>query len=148
MRDVGILIWVAFLIVGVIGSISSSIRKQRPPASPAPIPPQWGPRTGLPAQPAPSPPPAQVSVQQQRLAQVLQSLAAQTPPQPVAPRPPPPPRPAPALPSKPKIEPPHSAPEPARRRPIFQGPSELVRAVIAAEVLGKPRGLSDEYFPH
>jgi hypothetical protein len=29
---------------------------------------------------------------------------------------------------------------------LFGGRPELVRAVIAAEVLGKPRALSDEYY--
>ena len=28
MRDIGILVWVAFLIIGVISSIVSSLRKQ------------------------------------------------------------------------------------------------------------------------
>jgi hypothetical protein len=31
-------------------------------------------------------------------------------------------------------------------RPLFADRREIVRAVIAAEVLGKPRALSDEYW--
>jgi hypothetical protein len=63
------------------------------------------------------------------------------PPRPVAPRPAPP-RPVPAPRSEPLAAPvTHSV----RRRSPFGTGSELVRAVIAAEVLGKPRGLNDEY---
>ncbi len=43
MRDVGILIWVVFLIVGVVGSMVSSARRQvasRAEPKSAPVPPQ------------------------------------------------------------------------------------------------------------
>ncbi|MFY9718819.1 MAG: hypothetical protein WAK16_04165, partial [Candidatus Cybelea sp.] len=43
MRDIGLLIWVIFLIVGVVGSMSSKIRRMnagRGPASLQPPPPQ------------------------------------------------------------------------------------------------------------
>jgi len=35
---------------------------------------------------------------------------------------------------------------PPQRPRLFEGRGDLVRAVIAAEVLGKPRALSDEPF--
>jgi hypothetical protein len=36
---------------------------------------------------------------------------------------------------------------PRRPRRFFAGRRGIVQAVIAAEVLGKPRALGDEYFP-
>jgi len=122
MREVGTLVWVVLIIVGVVGSMISSVRRQlRAQQSPAPAARQYQ-RT---------PPPGQ-----------------QSRPAPLAPppgRPVPPPRPQPATPveTTPQ-EDPRGAPAASRRR-LFPQKDELVRAVIAAEVLGKPRALSDEY---
>jgi len=186
MRDVGILIWVVFLIVGVVGSMVSSARRQvasRAESKSAPVPPQWQPTQGQAPQ---GPPPSQGrrvtsfavpvsagdtassarsallrqlsqsqgqgdSAARQRVVQTLLAqvqgqapAAAPPPPAPAPPAPPrpPPPRPAPA----PRAEP-AAAPEPPRPRPrsLFGTGPELVRAVIAAEVLGKPRAFNDEY---
>lgn len=132
MRDVGILVWVGFLVIGVIGSMVSSARRQAAAGAP-------GRR--------PQVPPATAAAAQQRLVQALQARAqaqVQAPassPRPSQPRPAPP-RPAPAPRSDPAAPPPG---HPARRRSFFGSGPELVRAVIAAEVLGKPRGLNDEY---
>ena len=178
MRDVGILIWVIFLVIGVVGSMVSSARRQvaaRTEQKTAPVPPQWQPPQGQ------STPGRQVtsfvvpvakgdtvssgrsallrqlgeaapfnSAQGDNAArqQLVKTLMAQVqgqapgPPPPPAPPRPPPPKPAPA----PRIEPP-AAPETHKPRPrsLFGTGPELVRAVIAAEVLGKPRGLNDEY---
>jgi hypothetical protein len=138
MRDVGILVWVVLLIVGVIGSMISSLRRQaqgqltqlqRPPLA-------QGPR------PAPAPeqlPPWLEGMLAQIPAPATRVSARPAPPQPK----PVPPAPAPA----PAVEHPHPQVEPAARRRFFPARRDVVRAVIAAEVLGKPRGLSDEYFP-
>jgi len=137
MRDVGILVWVGFLVIGVIGSMVSSARRQAAAGA-------QGRR--------PQVPPATAAAAQQRLVQALQARAqaqVQAPassPRPAQPRPAPPrpapPRPAPAPRSEPAPAPPAHT---ARQRSFFGSGPELVRAVIAAEVLGKPRGLNDEY---
>jgi|SRR5580700_4699095 hypothetical protein len=128
MREIGVVIWVVLLIVGVIGSMTSSLRKQRQErATPRPRP-----RPPLPA--------------------ALQRLAMQAAPAEPAPATSSratPSRAAPPSPSRAAGTTPH-APEPAAKperigRRLFGNRGDLVRAVIAAEVLGKPRGLSDEY---
>ena len=120
MRDVGILVWVAFLIVGIVGSMVSSLRKQAQQAQQA----QQAPRPAVAVPPEWLPP---------------ESAAR---PQTVS-------KPWPAA-AMPAPEAPH-AETGARarhgRHRLFAGRQAWVRAVIAAEVLGKPRGLSDEYSP-
>ncbi|MBV8529982.1 MAG: hypothetical protein JO104_01575 [Candidatus Eremiobacteraeota bacterium] len=108
MRDVGILVWVLFLIVGVVGSMVSSLRR----------------------------------AQQRALASAVQRPASSAAP----PAPAPPRRAAPAAPRPLAVaqEHPHPGQLTTRRR-LFANKPEIVRAVIAAEVLGKPRGLTDEY---
>jgi hypothetical protein len=129
MRDVGILIWVGLLIVGVIGSMVSSLRRQgQARTTPRPQTPQQ----------APAPP-----IWAQRIA------ATMAPPQQPSRPPRPLPRSAPA-PTPPERVVQHEA-RPAsgverRQRRLFAGKNEIVRAVIASEVLGKPRALNDEYF--
>lgn len=130
MRDIGILVWVAFLIVGVVGSIVSSIRKQiaKQQAVGQPlrrIPAQW------------QPPPGQLPQWVQQIAaQVAPPRAVAAPP--VAPKPAPPP---PAV-----VDHPHELPGASRgTRRLFRDRKAIVQAVIAAEVFGKPRGLRDEY---
>lgn len=125
MRDLGTLVWVVLVFVGVVSSMVSTIRKQaqaqRPAAGSAPPREPRRVRFVVPAPPTAAP----------------QSVA----PSPVAPAKPPPARPEP----RPLV---HPAEEPrAKRAPFFAGKGQLVRAVIAAEVLGKPRGLRDEHFP-
>jgi hypothetical protein len=163
MRDVGILIWVVFLVIGVVGSMVSSARRQL-----AAKPPEHRQLSFVVRQPSDSAT-AEVSAprytgEPHGLVEALQAVQAraQAParspgllsarpaaPRPVAARPVAPrpvvPRAAPPRPA-PRSEPP-AAPEAhrARRRSPFGSGSELVRAVIAAEVLGKPRGLNDEY---
>ncbi len=115
MRDIGILIWVALLIVGVVGSMTSRIRSQR-------------------------------QMQAQRVPQ--RSQAQQPPPTPARPvptRPTPARQPAPPLPrvGSETAQAVKSAATPAAKR-LFGNRRDLVRAVIAAEVLGKPRAFGDE----
>jgi hypothetical protein len=130
MRDVGILVWVALVVIGVIGSMVSSLR-----------------RAGQ-GQAQPRPPGQPVQLREARLPDWARQVVAAMPqppaatPRPAAPPPPPPPKPAPKLAPLPE----HAGlPHQARRRHFFAGKSEIVRAVIAAEVLGKPRAFNDEY---
>ena len=130
MRDVGILVWVVLLVVGVIGSMVSSLRKAQAQAQarPAQSRPQQVVQAGLP------------DWARQVVAAMPQPSAAKQ--RPTAPPPPPPPKPAAKLAPLPEhAELPHQS----RRRHFFAGKSEIVRAVIAAEVLGKPRAFNDEY---
>jgi hypothetical protein len=175
MRDVGILIWVVFLIVGVVGSMVSSARRQvaaRAEPRSAPVPPQAQPtpqgrqgtsfvvpvtqgdtassaRSALLRQLSESQAQGDNSVARQRLVQTLlaQAQAPAAAPPTAAPAPPVPPRPPPFKPAPVRRNEPPAAPEVQRPkpRPLFGTGPDLVRAVIAAEVLGKPRGLHDEY---
>ena len=123
MRDVGIIIWVIFLIVGVVGSMVSKVRR----LGDAQTAPQPGRRPSRP-------------------------VVRLSPPQPASPVSPPAPGPR-AQVRKPAPQPaathlPGQEAVPKTKLRLFATGSQLVRAVIAAEVLGKPRGLGDEYFPH
>ena len=162
MRDIGGLIWLIFIVVGVISSIVQSARKQqaarqaRQPTVSAPRPVPQGAAT----QPLAAAP-KQVRVVTQsgnvspQVARLLEQFAAAA--QATAPQPPPQPAPQP----KPKPVPPPAAPpvesaqtaaqafvtaRPSRPHVarLFGDKRALVRAVIAAEVLGKPRALRDE----
>jgi hypothetical protein len=138
MRDTFLLLWVGFLVVGVIGSIVSSIRKQtqqgqaarKPPRR---IPTQW-------QAPAAQMPPAQMTEWVQRVtAPIAPPQPPRAAPRAVVPKPAPPAQ---------ALELPHDFPaarHPARPH-LFRDRKTIVQAVIAAEVLGKPRALRDEYF--
>jgi hypothetical protein len=146
MRDVGILIWVVLLIVGVCGSMISSIRRQMQSAqTPGPSPQRA--QAAAPPQPpggAPVPQPPQW----------VQRVLAQTQQPSVPPRT----APRPQTPSKPRAQAapvrqtqpidshaPHAIPSDTIGSRLFANKRSLVRAVIAAEVLGKPRAFNDEY---
>jgi hypothetical protein len=135
MRDIGILIWVAFLVIGVIGSMISSLRKAAAARPQAAVPPQWRPQ-----QPAPEPRDARLPDWAQQVMAAMPQPQARSQPRPAPP--PPPPKPAPRA-APPAAQ--HEAPHQPRRRRFFGGKDEIVRAVIAAEVLGKPRAFNDEY---
>lgn len=121
MRDIGIVIWAILLIVGVIGSIASKVRGIRTVSSGQPR--AAGARlAAMRALQGPAAPQATVTV-----------APAATVSRPPTPRM--------AAPSPPE----HRETRAAFR---FPGRTELARAVIAAEVLGKPRALRDEYSPH
>jgi hypothetical protein len=130
VRDVGLVVWVALLFIGVVGSMISSLRRQAQPRPQA--------RGELPQRR--EMPPVELAPQLRRV--IVQAPASPAPQR----KPPPVPGPAGA-------PPPIAAPPPghdvilrgARRRRLFSHRGDIVRAVIAAEVLGKPRGLSDEY---
>jgi hypothetical protein len=142
MRDVGILIWVALLVIGVIGSMRRQLKAaQRTSGGPATLRGPTAPAASPPASPGP------VSVASADVAPWLQRIvsAMPQPPATVAPKPPPPrpppPRPAPA----PVQEHRQVGPSP-RRRGLFARPGSVAQAVVTAEVLGKPRAFNDEYF--
>ncbi len=124
MRDVGILVWVGLLIVGVVGSMISSLRK--------------GTRAQLQQQPLPPGQPGPSAVLRRVLPQLPQSAAPAPKPRPAVG--------APSVPPRPVVEHPLPHPGLTARQRLFGERRSLVRAVIAAEVLGKPRALSDEYF--
>jgi hypothetical protein len=125
MRDVATLVWVVLLVIGVISSMVASVRRRMnalPPRGAQSAPP------GVPPAQAPQP-------QAQLRQQVVAPPMRQVPVRPSAPAP------APTAAAPPSV----AARAPSRRR-LFPGRRGLVSAVIAAEVLGKPRALRDEYF--
>ncbi|MGB6600395.1 MAG: hypothetical protein WBE77_04865 [Candidatus Cybelea sp.] len=132
MRDIGILIWVALLIVGVVGSMTSRIRSLRQ------IQAQRAPQRMQASQPTPAP-----QRTQPFSAQVVQAPATPARPVPVrtmpAKRPAPPPRSV----GSDTVQAVRPGASTAAKR-LFGDRRDLVRAVIAAEVLGKPRAFGDE----
>jgi hypothetical protein len=125
VRDVGILVWVGLLIIGVIGSMISSLRRQIQAQAER----EQRSRSGR--------PPSAAQPARFRLEPAPKRLAPTEVPR------------APSVPARPVPQPAElpSATHVTRvKHPIFAGRGELVRGVIAAEILGKPRGLSDEYF--
>jgi hypothetical protein len=141
MRDTFLLLWVGFLIIGVIGSIVSSMRKQiaaQPKRDDSR-------RVILSEAERPSPrAPGQVPEWVQRLTAQTEPAAPRVVAQAVAPKRPPQAKPAAAAtPALAEFPPPRAEPKTAR---IFGSRKAIVQAVIAAEVLGKPRALRDEYF--
>jgi hypothetical protein len=138
------IVWVTLLVIGVIGSISSSARKQaQSRGGPAPSQPPQRPVSQRPAVPEEAP-----EWLQRAIAQMQQPV----PPPPPARRPtpaPPPAKPRPPAPAQaPKPQPVqrlYPRPEPSVGQRLFSSRRAIVRAVIAAEVLGKPRAFGDEY---
>jgi hypothetical protein len=123
MRDVATLVWVVLLVIGVISSMVASARRRMNA-----LPPRGAPSARPSVPPAQAPQP-QAQARQQFVVQPMRQVPV---------------RPAPAsAPTAPSPSP--AARAPSRRR-LFPGRQGLVSAVIAAEVLGKPRALRDEYF--
>jgi hypothetical protein len=148
MREVGVIVWVILLIVGVTSSIVSSIRK----ASAAQQRPGPGPVTAPPRQSSVKELVAALQAQAQAQAQAAQPRSRASQPQSrAAPmRPAPQPAKAPATARRSDAQPELPWPvAPARRSSahrIFAGRGDAVRGIIAAEILGSPRGLRDEPF--
>lgn len=133
MRDVGVIIWVALLFIGVVGSMISSLRRQMP-SSPAP-----------PSMPMELPGPVEFPSPVE-LPPELRRFVVTASPRPAPQRKPAPVAAAPVAPPPTVAAPAGEHFEPARiRRRLFSDRHDLVRGVIAAEVLGKPRALHDEY---
>jgi hypothetical protein len=149
MREVGVIVWVILLIVGVTSSIVSSIRKtsatqQRPGLGPVTAPPRQSSVKELVAA-------LQAQAQAQAQAAQPQSRASQPQSRAAAPMRPAP-QPAKAAATARRSDAPPELPwpvAPARRSSahrIFAGRGDAVRGIIAAEILGSPRGLRDEPF--
>jgi hypothetical protein len=148
VRDVGILIWVGLLVIGVVGSMISSMRRQRQAQANGRVPPR---------RPVPPIGPSQTTPLQAVTPGTLRWVdrSAVTPsggprfaPQaaPAAAREVRKPSPVMHVPVPPRPAADHQRTHQgliARRR-LFGSKREIVRAVIAAEVLGKPRALRDE----
>jgi hypothetical protein len=153
VREVGLLVWVVLLIVGVTGSIASSIRKAGAAKRPGGTPQRPG---GL--GPGTPPPRADTvrdlvsAIQAQARAQAQAQAAPQAVRQPLS---------RPAVPPKPRAVPssserqvqqqqqtswPEAIRHPSAARRLFAGRGDAVRGIIAAEILGSPRGLRDEPF--
>jgi hypothetical protein len=147
MREIGLLIWIVLLFVGVISSILSTVRKAAAarPSAPSVF------RTAS-SEPV-TPPPREATVRELVAALQAQARAQAAPPpaQPApasAPAPPPRPRPAPPIrqAQAPELHAWPTSPHRAKRRRLFSGKNDVVRGIVAAEVLGSPRGLRDEPF--
>jgi hypothetical protein len=132
MRDTFLLLWVGFLVIGVVGSIVSSMRKQIAAKEAA-----RQPARRIPAQL--QPPPGQLP---QRIAQAAAPVRQVAAPvrKPVVT---PPKQTAASWPEHHELSSPRAE---SRGRRVFGSRKAIVQAVIAAEVLGKPRALRDEYF--
>jgi hypothetical protein len=140
------LIWITLLLIGAVGSIASNARKAATAskAQPRPQP-----------QAQPQPPTRREQVRDQireqfaaRLSDALQErVFAAVPPPPPAPAPTPPaPKPAPPSPAPVPAVAPHPVPAP-HGTTAFRGMFErgnLVRAIVAAEVLGPPKSLREQ----
>ena len=125
MHDWGGLVWIVLVLIGVVSSISKNARKARQQRQ----------------RQAPAPRPAPV----RRIADIVIT--------------PPPPVPAPVVaPAQARREPersvtiPSGAPVRPERPPVgtspirgmFEGPATLVRAIVAAEVLGPPKSMQEQ----
>jgi hypothetical protein len=136
MHDLGAIIWLAIVLIGVISSIRRNIKRSRAQNAPQqPAMQQQPPMASPPPVPAPR--------------SVLAGLAmppvdAPPPPRPVStPRPVSPPKPAAPQPVFPVIE----SRAPVGTSPIrgmFGGGATLVRAIVAAEVLGPPKAFQEQ----
>jgi hypothetical protein len=162
VHDIGTLIWVVILLIGVGSSVVKSVKQQNAKLR------QAQPGSGAP----PAPPPAAPYVRVAGMPDGLhaQFAASATPVGPAAARPrppaaqPPPPAPKPvqatppvparptyvsSVPAAPNATPPPHLPvtrdRPARAARLFGSRSAVLRSIIASEILGKPRALRDEY---
>ena len=132
MHNLGLIVWLIIVAFGVISSIRKNA--QRAQAQRA-APPQR-------AMPQPPPRPVPAPVPRTPLAMAAFAMppvdAPQPPPRPVAP---PAPKPAPPIPFTP-LHVPSIRTSPIRG--MFGGSATLVRAIVAAEVLGPPKAFQEQ----
>jgi hypothetical protein len=135
MHNLGLIVWLIIVAFGVISSIRKNAQRAQAQRAPAP----------QPARPQPPPRPVPVPVPRPPLAGfVMPPVDAPAPPRPVSTLrqvAPPPPKPPPPIPFTPLHEP------PIRTSPIrgmFGGSATLVRAIVAAEVLGPPKAFQEQ----
>ncbi len=136
LENLGTLVWIVLVAIGVVSSMAKSARKARGPGQPAPraaaphpqgVVAQFG---SLPVMPGPQTPPPPPPV-----------LAAVPPP--IIVRRAEPPRPAAVGTSGAALAAGHGT---APARGMFGRRADLVRAVIAAQVLGPPKALQEHTF--
>ncbi|HTC30101.1 MAG TPA: hypothetical protein VK702_05195 [Candidatus Acidoferrum sp.] len=131
MHDIGSIIWIAIVLIGVVSSIRKNMQRARAQRAPAP-------QQMAVQRPAPPPPPPPVSAPRYA-ATAFAMPPVDPPPRPV---PPPPVAAAPA--------PASFAFAPAARigtspiRGMFGGGATLIRAIVAAEVLGPPKAFQEQ----
>jgi len=123
LGDIGPIIWVIVVLAGVI---SSAVKKAKQRAAAAPAS----------AAPMPAPAPAQARFVAAPIPARIADLVA--PPPAIVPAKPKPPRPQPGVPA-----PAREASAPAVFRGMFDAKGDLVRAIIASEVLGPPPSLRE-----
>lgn len=148
-REIGILIWVVLIVIGVVSSIARSARKGQPVNQ----------RTAPSLPRAVVPAPTQQQIVAQRLASVVQQRVVPVPaPPPKTTAPPPVMPPLLQVAPSPGLQSRHTEPVETQRGraavlrqtqgdasiPIFDSREALIRGVIAAEVLGKPVALRDD----
>jgi hypothetical protein len=147
VRDIGAIIWGILVVIGVISSIVQSAKRARqtsvaPRISTSSAPSsqsERSPERGVAAPSRRAPQLAAMMAQFERDSQNVAQAAA----------PPPPPQPKPKA---PKPAPPAAVVAPAQLQPqvrrggfaSFGDRDSLIRAIVAAEVLGKPLALRDE----
>ena len=156
MRDIGGLIWVIIVIIAIFSSIRKSVRQARQTMSQAQQRPAVPPRPA----PPPQPPAAQPLTPLERALQLSPVVDVRA--KPVAPAviqvpapaaPVPPTRMPPLVVTPPSVTPPHDpfrTESISRRRSsgllggMFEDKNAILRAVVGAEVLGKPKALQEQ----
>jgi hypothetical protein len=143
MHNIGLIIWLIIVAFGVISSIRKNVQRaqaQRAAAAPSPLQ-QRQPQPPQQRQPQPpqqqQPAPAQRSV---TAAFTMPPVDTPPPPRPVAP-----PKPRPPVPQAPlSLTPEHPRIGTSPIRGMFGGSATLVRAIVAAEVLGQPKAFQEQ----
>jgi hypothetical protein len=138
MHNLGLIVWLIIVAFGVISSIRKNAQRAQAQRAAAPQ------RADAPQRVMPQPPPRPVPVAVPRPAPAMAAFAM-----PPVDAPQPPPRPVAPLPRKPAAPLPDSLlHEPAIRtspiRGMFGGSATLVRAIVAAEVLGPPKAFQEQ----
>jgi hypothetical protein len=141
MHDVGLLIWIALIVIGIVSSVRKNARQARQIRDR---------QVGAQSQAMQAPPPVQVPppvqsvpsfVVQRVMAPPVTAVSPAQAPQPARPPAPVPPPPIVAAPPAPAVTPARVGTSPIRG--MFGGSATLVRAIVVSEVLGPPRALGE-----
>ncbi len=134
MHNIGLIIWLIIVAFGVISSIRKNVARARSQRAAAPQAAVQQPQPR--PQPQPVPPPRLVTA----AFAMPPVVEAPPPPRPVAPPKPRPPAPAPV----PEYTLVHAPIRTSPIRGMFGGSATLVRAIVAAEVLGPPKAFQEQ----
>jgi hypothetical protein len=135
MHNVGLIIWLIIVAFGVISSIRKNVQRAQAQRAAAPQ------AAVQPSQPRPQPPQPQPAPP--RLVTTAFAMPPVDPPPP--PRPVPAPKPKPLAPQVPlTLAPEHPRIGTSPIRGMFGGSATLVRAIVAAEVLGQPKAFQEQ----